>query len=138
MSAKRMTTINVLKAFRFTTPADREHGVPMPIERVFTVGEHEIDAATARHPWIAAPNYADGCIETPKGAAQRRIARQEKEQLDASTVLHATEAAEQAIARMRRNQPKRADQVQATEEELNTPVGILRARQQTQAVSAPD
>jgi hypothetical protein len=123
-----MTKINVLKPFRFTVPADRDKGRPMPVEKIFTVGEHQIDKEMAAHPWMAAPNYADGHIESPQQAAAR-IAEQRAKAAQAKAVeVHAREQADAAVARVKRTQPERKIASEYRAEDLDTPVGVLRAR----------
>ena len=98
--------INVLKAFRFTTPADRKAGVPLPVEKVFAVGEHEIDEAMLAHPWMAAG--ADGCIESPAQAKERKRLADEKA-LEAKIINeNALAQAQMAEERQKRQQPQRA------------------------------
>jgi hypothetical protein len=131
-----MPKINVLKPFRFTTPANRAKGIPLPVERLFAVGEHTIDATLAKHPWIAAPSYADGCIEKPE-AKQRRVATIEaKEKSQAAEIAHAQAFATAAVARQQSNEGRTKKLSEYTDEELNTPMGVLRARQQEHAETA--
>ena len=119
--------INVLKAFRFTAPANREKGVPLPVEKVFTVGEHEITKEMAEHPWMAAG--ADGCIESAEQARARKKIADAKALEQKAIAENATAQAQYAEDRMKRQQPERAATAKEREEDLNTPVGVLRARQ---------
>jgi len=122
--------INVLKPFRFTTPADREQGVPLPVERVFTVGEHEIDAKIAKHPWMAAPNLADGAIESAQACGARLAAAEKRAKAAQVEADNARAQADFAMQRQVRAQPRKKEAIDLTAEELNTPIGVLRARQE--------
>lgn len=84
-----MPKINVLKPFKFTSPA---HGQALPKEHHFSKGEHEVSDEVANHPWIAR-DFADGHIETPQAAAARTTAEAE-----AADVAHRAAMAAQARA----------------------------------------
>jgi hypothetical protein len=121
--------INVLRAFRFTVPANREKGQPLPMEKIFPVGEHEISKEIAAHPWMAPPNLADGCIESEAAAkARKKIADAKRKQANIDAI-NAKAQAQANFERMERTLPPRVAASKATEEELNTPIAILRARQ---------
>jgi hypothetical protein len=122
--------INVLRAFRFTVPANREKGQPLPVEKIFTVGEHEISADIAAHPWMAAPNLADGCIESETAAkARKKIADAKRRQANIDALNAKAQAQANFDRQQRSTQPAREAASKATEEELNTPIAVLRARQ---------
>jgi hypothetical protein len=124
-----MVKINVLKAFRFTLPADRAKGQALPVEKVFAVGEQEIDKDIAAHPWMAAPGYADGCIESEEQAQARKTIADKKAKEAAQVIERANASAQAAQTRMERVQPQREAASIETHDDLNTPVGVLRARQ---------
>jgi len=123
--------INVLRAFRFTLPANREKGIPLPVEKLFTVGVHVIDKDMAAHPWMAAG--ADGCIESEAQARIRKAAAEKKAAEAKLIEQNATAQAQFAEDRMKRQQPARVAAYKETDADLNTPVGVLRARQEGSA-----
>lgn len=118
--------INVLKPFRFT---HNVAGGRLPVEKVFSVGQHEVSDEIADHPWMGAPSYADGHIETPEAAVKRTQAAKAKAEKAAAEAAQATALAEAAMDRLERSQPETAQKQKLSEEALNTPVGQLRAKQ---------
>ncbi len=74
-----MHQINVLRPFRL---------LAFGREQQFTVGKHDIDNATAWHPWVQA--FADGAIESPAQEA----ARLEREAAAARLAVHQEQRAE--------------------------------------------
>jgi hypothetical protein len=140
--------IRVLKPFVFSTrPVGGTDRAP-PVERKFTVGDHEIDDGTAAHPWIAAG--ADGKIESAEAALARITA--EKVKADELTAANETAriAAERALEQLEKR-ARTADKIASAiadieanpeapvaasaaakdelQKNLDTPVSELRAKQ---------
>jgi hypothetical protein len=129
-----MRKIHVLKAFRFSHHP--EGSGRLPVEIPFAVGEHEVEDAIATHPWMAA--YADGCIETPQAAVVRTTAVKARADEAQANALNAMAQAESAVARLTRAQPEAVKDYALSNEDLNTPLGELRARHGEALSQAPD
>lgn len=122
-----MPSIRVTRPFTFSYPLGR--GEKVAREKLFPIGDHEVDDEIAKHPWIAR-DFADGCIETPAQAQERAQAAAivaSKAQDDADYWKAHAEAA------MRRAESLSLVQTHgdaaALERELNTPINQLGARQ---------
>lgn len=133
-----MAIIRVLKPFVFTYPPLA--GERMPTEESFkTLGDVVIadDHPLLKHPWFV-KDHCDGRVESPAQAQarveQERLALEEQEK---QNVLSKA-AAEAAVARLQN--VGRAVQGTAAEldEELNTPIPLLRARQNAKRAAAID
>ena len=117
-------TINVLRPFVFTWPqgpTERE-----PREKLFTVGEHEIDEVMAAHPWIV-KHFAEGRIERPEQRAERLKAKAAKIAAVAEQDAREREASEAALRRAIGGivATSKASK-EEIERELNTPISQLR------------
>lgn len=121
-----MAKIKVLRPFVFSTPAKQGSNGPGD-EKMFTVGEHEVSDDFLAHPWIR-DTYAEGKIEAP----HQTRARVEKELADAQQAVAesqaATAAAEASFARLKAAEPGVTASAEEIQEELNTPVNILKVR----------
>jgi len=120
-----MAIIRVLRPFVFTYPLTA--GERLNRERVFGVGEHEVDDAVASHPWIKA--YADGRIESPQQEAARLKAAADNAAELARIAEQSRVASEAAFARLVGNAPAAKMTAEEMEAALNTPVDQLRAKQ---------
>ncbi len=117
--------INVLKPFVFSAPLEKDQR--LPTERLFTVGEHEITEEMANHPWIK-NTHAEGKIESPEQRVKRVKEQKVKADADAAQAAIATAEAEAAVRRATTAQPVLTASAEELEEELNTPVHVLRER----------
>lgn len=108
-------TINVLRPFLFCTP----HGVRGAHSRRFVKGEHVLDptdpedAAVLAHPWISR-DFADGAIETPAQAVERRAR-------EVAEAERAQAAARAAVARQAEAVAAEAAELRRLEQGQNTP-----------------
>lgn len=117
--------IRVLKPFMFTFPAKATE--KLTTERLFTIGDHEIDDEIANHPWIKAG--ADGKIESV-AQARARHAKALAAVLSAEEEARvAADSANAAMARIQSSQPENKASAEEIERELNTPVHEIKKRQ---------
>ena len=124
--SKRTVKINVLKPFRLSRKPTRDG--QLPTEQEFGVGEHEIDEETAAHPWMAAPNFADGHIESPQAMHARLKAQAERNAFVRDNADKANRDAQAAMDRLVRSHNMNQEDKDKTYEDLNTPLNVLKAK----------
>lgn len=130
--------IRVLKPFVFTFPPLK--GERMPTEQKFKVlGDVEIadDHPMLSHPWFT-QDHCDGHVESPI-QAQARLDRERLtlEEQERQNVISKA-AAEAAIARLQNVGRIVQGTAEELDEELNTPIPLLRARQNAKRAAGID
>jgi hypothetical protein len=138
-----MATIRVLKSFVFTPPPERRSRVPTEMKFRTGPNREPVDVTIPdnhpllTHPWYL-DDHCDGCVESPE-QAKARVDR-ERAALAASVAQNTASLAQAqaAVDRMQNAGKSILGSKEEQEEELNTPIPELRARQNAKRAASID